>query len=162
MTTPAEPQWLDAEERAAWLTLVAVAVRLVPALDAQLQRDAGISHFEYSVLAGLSERSDRTMRISDLAAWAEGSLARVSQVVGRLEKRGWIHRTPDPTDGRYTLAILTDDGWAKVVVSAPAHVQRARDLVIDQLTRAQIKQLTTIGRRIMHAIDPDADCSPPR
>jgi DNA-binding MarR family transcriptional regulator len=157
METP-QPRWLDSEERQAWLILVRVLMRLMPALDAQLQRDAGISHFEYTVLAALSESPDRTVRISDLAALAEGSLARVSQVVGRLEKRGWIRRCTDTTDGRYTLAILTDAGWAKVVDSAPGHVEMVRSLVLDPLTKAQVKQLTLIGMRIAHAIDPDDTC----
>jgi DNA-binding MarR family transcriptional regulator len=43
--------------------------------------------------------------MSELAMMAEGSLPRLSQVVARLEQRGWVRRTPDPADGRYTLAI---------------------------------------------------------
>jgi DNA-binding MarR family transcriptional regulator len=53
-----------------------------------------------------------------LAALAGGSLPRLSQVVGRLEKRGWVQRSPDPANGRYTLAILTEEGWAKVAATA--------------------------------------------
>ena len=60
-----EPRWLDAEERQTWLALVSVLIRMPAALDAQLRRDAGISHFEYQVMAVLSEAPDRTMRISD-------------------------------------------------------------------------------------------------
>lgn len=135
-----------------------VFMRLPNALDAQLQRDAGLSHFEYSILAGLSEAPQRTMRMSTLATFAEGSLARLSQAVGRLEKRGWVRRGPDPSDGRYTLAVLTDDGWAKIVASAPGHVERVRTLVFDSLTKAQVRQLHEIGRRITTAIDPDNPC----
>src|SRR4051812_2727733 len=117
-----EPRWLDADQQQTWITLSALTIRLPGALDSQLQRDAGLSLFEYLTLSGLSMARDRTMRMSDLAAFTEGSLPRLSQVVGRLEKRGWVRRTPDPADGRYTLAILTDDGWDKVVASAPGHV----------------------------------------
>ena len=158
METHAEPRWLTAEERDAWYALGSLIMRLPPALDAQLQRDAGISHFEYQVMAGLSEAPDRTMRMSDLAVIAEGSLPRLSQVVGRLEKRGWVRRTPDPADGRYTLAILTEDGWDKVVQTAPGHVEAVRTLVFDPLTKAQVQQLTNIGRRVTRAIDPDDRC----
>ena len=153
-----EPRWLQADELQAWLTLVSVTMRLLPALDAQLRRDAGISHFEYTVMAALSEAPERTLRMSELAALAEGSLSRLSQVVARLEKQGWVRRTPDPADGRYTLAILTDAGWDKVVATAPGHVNEARRLVFDRLTRSQTQQLTTIGRRILAAIDPDDPC----
>jgi DNA-binding MarR family transcriptional regulator len=153
-----EPRWLDAEERAAWLALAGMFVRLPAVLDAQLQRDAGISHFEYQVLAGLSEAAGRTLRMSDLASFSEGSLPRLSQVVGRLERRGWVRRTPDPTDGRYTLAILTDAGWDKVVATAPGHVEAVRAFVFDPLSKAQTRQLRDIGYRVMRAINPNDRC----
>lgn len=153
-----EPHWLDAEEKQTWLALVSVLVRLPSALDAQLRRDAGLSHFEYQVMAGLSEALDRTMRISDLALLSEGSLPRISQVISRLEKRGWVRRTPDRSDGRYTLATLTADGWATMVRTAPGHVGEVRRLVFDPLTKAQARQLREISRRIMRAIDPDDPC----
>ncbi len=155
MDTPQDPRWLDAEESLTWRALASVLVRLPAALDAQLRRDAGISHFEYQVLALLSEAPGRILRMSALATLVEGSLPRLSQVVARLEQRGWVRRTPDPADGRYTLAILTDQGRAKVTEAAPGHVQVVRRLVFDPLTRAQSRQLREIGRRIMRAIDPD-------
>ncbi|MGV9385822.1 MarR family winged helix-turn-helix transcriptional regulator [Nonomuraea sp. NPDC003707] len=158
MEHPQEPRWLTAEEMESWLALVTVLIKLPAALDGQLLRDAGISHFEYQVLAGLSMTPERTMRMSDLAMISEGSLSRLSHVVNRLEKRGWVRRTPDPDDGRYTLAILTGEGWEKVVETAPGHVEAVRGLVFDPLTKAQIRQLREIGRRITHAIDPGDGC----
>src|SRR5215469_8380951 len=149
-----EPRWLSAEDMQTWFALVSVLIRLPTALDAQLQRDAGISHFEYQVLAGLSETPDRSLRMSVLAMLAEGSLPRLSQVVSRLERRGWVCRVPDPGDGRYTLAVLTDEGLAKVEATAPGHVAEVRRLVFDPLTKAQVRQLRDIGRRIIRAIDP--------
>jgi DNA-binding MarR family transcriptional regulator len=106
------------------------------------------------VLALLSEAPGRTLRMSELAMMAEGSLPRLSQVTARLEQRGWVHRTPDPADGRYTLATLTGQGRAKVTQAAPGHVQEVRRLVFDPLTKAQSRQLREIGRRIIRAIDP--------
>ncbi|MEV4363667.1 MarR family winged helix-turn-helix transcriptional regulator [Nonomuraea sp. NPDC049625] len=158
MEHPQEPRWLTAEEMESWLALVTVLIKLPAALDGQLLRDAGISHFEYQVLAGLSMTPERTMRMSDLAVISEGSLSRLSHVVNRLEKRGWVRRTPDPDDGRYTLAILTGEGWEKVVETAPGHVEAVRGFVFDPLTKAQIRQLREIGRRITHAIDPGDGC----
>jgi DNA-binding MarR family transcriptional regulator len=153
-----EPRWLSDDERQAWLALTSVLIRLPAALDAQLRRDAGISHFEYAVMAALSEAPDRTLRMSDLAVLSEGSLSRLSQVVGRLERQGWVRRRPDPSDGRYTLATLTAAGWRKVVQTAPGHVETVRSLVFDPLTAAQVRQLDQIGRRIVHAVDPDDTC----
>lgn len=159
---PAEPRWLSAGEQRAWQALCSVMIRLDAALDAQLRRDSGLSHFEYSVLAGLSEAPGRTLRMSELAVLAEGSLSRLSQVVARLERHGWVRRTPDPGDGRYTLAILTEEGAGKVAASAPGHVREVRRLVLDPLTTAQVQQLTSIGHRIIRAIDPPDGAWPPR
>ncbi|MFR9722905.1 MarR family winged helix-turn-helix transcriptional regulator [Streptomyces sp. MS19] len=148
-------RWLDEDEQRAWLALVSTVVRLPAALDAQLRRDAGISHFEYQVMAGLSTAPGRTQRMGELARCSDGSLSRLSHTVRRLEERGWVRRTADPADGRRTLATLTDDGWAKVVAIAPGHVAEVRRLVVDPLTAAQLAQLREIGCRINDAIGPD-------
>lgn len=154
----AEPRWLDAEEQTTWMALTGVLIRLPAALDAQLQRDAGISHFEYQVLAGLSMTPERTLRMSELAQFAGGSLSRLSHTVKRLEKPGWVRRRPDPADGRCTLAVLTDAGRDKVVATAPGHVAEVRRLVFDPLTKARQRQLREAGRRIDHIIGSDAPC----
>ena len=155
MEDSSEPRWLNDEERQAWLTLSSLVVQLGPVLDAQLRRDAGITHFEYTVMSVLSEAVDRTRRMSELAALADGSLSRLSQVVARLEKKGWVRRSPDPTDGRYTLATLTISGWEKVVATAPGHVEEVRRVVLGPLTKTQVQQLTTIGQRILRVLVPD-------
>jgi len=94
-----------------------------------------------------------TLVMSELAMGAGSSLPRLSQVVARLEQRGWVSRTPDPADGRYTLATLTAQGQAKVTQAAPGHVREVRRLVLDPLTKTQSRQLREINRRITRAID---------
>lgn len=154
VTDTADARWLTRDERAAWLALSGVMVKLPAALDAQLQRDAGLSFFEYMVLAMLSEQPTRTMRMSELAGMTNASLSRLSHVVKRLEQQGFLRREPDVIDGRYTNAILADTGLAKVVASAPGHVEAVRDLVIDALTPAQLRQLRLAGLRILARVDP--------
>ncbi len=114
-----EPRWLTAEEQQTWLAVIATVTWLSAAVDARLQRDAGISHFEHQVTAMLSMSPQRTWRMSEVAALADGSPTRLSQTVDRLGKRGWVIRRPDPEDGRATLAVLTDAGWDKVAATAP-------------------------------------------
>jgi DNA-binding MarR family transcriptional regulator len=133
--------------------------RLPDALDAQLQRDAGISHFEYSVMAMLSMSPTPTMRMSEIGALANGALPRLSRTVDRLEKRGWVTRRQNLQDGRSTLAVLTDAGWDKVVATAPGHVAEMRRLVFDPLTRTQVRKLHEIATRIRRVVHPDG-CPP--
>jgi DNA-binding MarR family transcriptional regulator len=158
--------WLTAEEQAAWRSVVALLIRLPAAIEAELQRDAGISQFEYLVLSGLSEAPDRTLRMSDLAAMASGSLSRLSHVVSRLEARGWVRREACPGDGRFINAVLTDDGWAKVVATAPGHVAAVRRLLIDVLTPEQLRELGAISDEVLtglvqSTIIPNGPVAPP-
>jgi DNA-binding MarR family transcriptional regulator len=148
-----ETRWLDDAEMEAWLAFAALFIKLPAALDRQLLRDAGLSHFEYQVLAGLSQAPDRTLRMSDLAKFTEGQLPRLSQVAARLEKRGWLTRRADPTDGRFTLGTITDAGMAKLIETAPGHVSTVRRLVFDSLTPEQVGQLRDIARNIVDAVD---------
>jgi len=123
-------------------------------LDAQLQRDAGVSHFEYMVLAMLSEAPEHTLRMTALAAQTNSTLARLSHVVTRLVNRGFVERIPCPQDKRATNAHLTDAGWQHVQASAPGHVAAARTVVIDSLSEAQIDQLRDISASILARLDP--------
>ena len=158
MTTPTPPgaeppRWLDAEQQRHWRALAALLIRLPAALDADLQEQAGISHFEYLVLSSLSEAPERTLRMSALAAYTNASLSRLSHVVRRLEQRGWVRRSPSPEDRRATNATLTDPGYAKVEATAPGHVRTVRELVIDALDPEQLRDLGTIAARVLARVD---------
>lgn len=148
-----EPNWLDEDELQIWRVFTLLIAKLPSALESQLQRDSGLSFVEYYVLAGLSDAPDRTMRMSQLAIFTYAELSRLSHVMTRLERRGLVRREPDPTDGRYTNAILTDEGYALLVDAAPCHVASARELVVDALDRQQLQQLGTISEKIVARID---------
>jgi DNA-binding MarR family transcriptional regulator len=155
MSTAHETRWLDAEEQRTWAQLSAMILRLQPVLNAQLQREFGISHFEYLIMANLSEAPGSKLRMSLLATLCGSSLPRLSQAVGRLEKRGWITRHPDPEDSRYTLAVLSPAGLRRLQEAAPSHVDAVREFVFDRLTQAQTRQLGMICQRILDGLPPD-------
>ena len=144
-----EPQWLTDEQQHTWRQFVSLLVKLPAALEAQLQRDAGLTHMGYFVLATLSDRADRQLPMSRLAANASASLSRLSHVVSRLEAKGWVRRERCPDDGRVQIAVLTDEGHAKLVEVAPGHVDIVRSLVFDQLTATQTRQLTRICESLL-------------
>lgn len=139
-----EPRWLTDDEQQAWRRFIEVLVKVPAALEGQLQRDAGVTHMGYLVLATLSERDDRRLAMSRLAKKASASLSRLSHVVARLEAQGLVRRERDPEDGRVQIAVLTDEGFAKIVSAAPGHVEAVRNLVFDRLTPSQIRQLAKL------------------
>ncbi|CCH86889.1 transcriptional regulator, MarR-family [Modestobacter italicus] len=154
MSEHPDPAGFEADELLTWSGLATVLEWLPPLLDAQLQRDTGLTHFEYGLLYALSSAPDRTLRLSVLAGYTSSSLTRLSRAVTRLERREWARRTTDPTDGRYTLATLTDLGQVTVDRATPGHVATVRHLVLTPLTAAQRRQLRDITQRILGAAGP--------
>jgi DNA-binding MarR family transcriptional regulator len=118
------------------------------ALDRQLQRDSGLTHFEFVVLSRLQLSPDPTMRMTALAEASVSTLPRLSHVCGRLEKRGLVERSPCPEDRRATNVRLTTDGRRELIRSIPGHIATARRLVIDALTPEQLDALTDITTTI--------------
>ena len=147
------PKWLTPAQLEAWQALTLMLARLPTTLEAQLQRDSQLSFVEYYALAALSERLDRTMRMSELAVLTNAELSRLSHLITRLQKRGYVRREPDPDDGRYTNAVLTDAGYDLVVAAAPGHVAAVRELVIDALDDTALAALRDSAERIIARID---------
>lgn len=148
----ADPRWLTDDQQQAWRSLVALLTRLPAALDTQLQRDAGLTHFDYFVLSVLSEDQNRRIQLRDLAQFANASLSRLSHVVTKLEKIGWVRR--ESIEGsRGSYAVLTDAGMAKVVESAPNHVETVQALVFDGLGDAEVSQLGALSSMLLEQLD---------
>ncbi len=150
------PRWLDDEQQEAWRAFNGAMHKLRWALECQLQRDAGLSFLEYHALARLSENPGYTMRMSELAEVTNASLSRLSHLIKRLELRNLVRREPDPRDGRYINAILTPAGLRLLVASAPGHVAKVRDLVIDALSPAELRHLRAASERILERVEAGA------
>lgn len=146
-------RWLTPEERQAWITLTGMLNKLPTALDAEMAKQAGLTYFEYMVLAMLAEESEGTLRMSVLAERTHGSLSRLSHVVRRLEKQGLVTRVGAPEDRRATNAILSPEGRQRVERAAPAHVAYVRDIVIDGIPAADLRTLIRVGEGILERLD---------
>jgi DNA-binding MarR family transcriptional regulator len=148
-------QWLDEQQQRTWRAWLTLAELLPRTLDAQLQRDAGLSHAAYIVLAMLSEAPNRSRRMSDLARRANQSQSRLSHTVARLEERGWVRRERATEDGRGALAVLTDAGWDVVRAVAPGHVDAVREAMFAPLTDEQARVLGEALQALVDGLDPD-------
>jgi DNA-binding MarR family transcriptional regulator len=148
-------RWLDPDEQRTWRAFLGTYHLLQEALDRQLQRESGMPHAYYIVLAMLSEAPGRTLRMSQLADRVFGSQSRLSHAVARLQERGWVRRERSGDDRRGQLAVLTDEGYAALVAAAPGHVAAVRENLFDQLTRDQVDQLREICEAALARLDPD-------
>lgn len=132
---------------------------LPAALDSQLQREAGMTHFEFIVMAALSRQPGHRLQLKELATMANGSLSRLSHVISRLEREGWVRRV-SRNKGRATNAELTDKGFRKLREAGPIHFQEVRRLVFDVLTPEEVKDLRRLTSRLNVGLIPETDLAP--
>jgi DNA-binding MarR family transcriptional regulator len=150
-----EVRWLTDDEQVGWRAYLRGSRELSIAFDRDLQA-VGISLPEYELLSMLSEAPDGQLRMSALAALIVQSRSRVTHTAARLERRGWVRRTPSPDDGRGVLLCLTDDGQGALEHFAVAHIKSVRRHLLDVLTPEQFAALGATMQilRDAYAADP--------
>ncbi|MGN6606834.1 MAG: MarR family winged helix-turn-helix transcriptional regulator [Jatrophihabitans sp.] len=82
---------------------------LIAGLDAML-RPFGITFRRYEALVLLTYSQDGALPLSKLGERLQVHATSVTNVVDRLEAAGLVTRTPNPRDGRGTLAVITPAG----------------------------------------------------
>lgn len=146
-------RWLTQDEQASWLAFAGVMLRLPTALDQQLQRDSGLTHFEYLCLAMLSAEPEWTTTMSELARTVNASPSRLSHVVRKLEERGWVARSPAPHSRRVTVVRLTQEGYDVLADAAPGHVETVASLVFDGLSPDEVEQLRRMSCHVLQRLE---------
>ncbi len=134
-------KWLDDEEMKAWRGLVETFSDVVADLDADLQRDHGLTHGDYGVLVNLSEEESGRLRMCDLAQRLHLSPSGLTRRIDGLVRCGMVQREQAPDDRRVIWAVLTPEGRRRIEQAAPDHVASVRRAVFDHLSRSQIRQL---------------------
>jgi DNA-binding MarR family transcriptional regulator len=147
-------RWLTDEEQRAWRVYLVASNGLQEVLDRDLQRQAGMPHTYYMILAMLSESPERGLRMTELAQVLKSSVSRLSHAVRKLEESGWVRRDADPEDRRVTYACLTDEGLRALDAAAPSHVTTVVENLFDRLTDEQVQQLHDISLAILGAVAP--------
>jgi DNA-binding MarR family transcriptional regulator len=110
--------------------LLAILPLLNRIVAAEVRREAGeeTTMPQFRVLAHLSAGS---LTLSALAKKRRVSLQSMSELVQTLVERGWIMRTPDPSDRRQSLLGLTDEGRA--------HYERAHAQTLERLAPLMVQ-----------------------
>lgn len=78
---------------------------------------------------------DGAERVSAIAERHRVSQPSATSLINRLESEGWVHRTPDPVDGRASLVGITDAGREALAQQRAAVTARFQPLV-EQLSDA--------------------------
>lgn len=145
---------MDELQSRAWLALAWTAELLPAALDAQLQADSAMTHFEFMVLSTLQQAQGSALRTKDLAAAVNATMPRLSRVVGKLAERGLVERIGGDGDARVVNVHLTTAGRRELVRAVPAHIALVKQLVIDRLSEAELESLVDTLEPLVKRLDP--------
>jgi DNA-binding MarR family transcriptional regulator len=148
-----DPRKLTEEEDELFTTFYRMRRGFDRALDAQLQRDHGVSISELEVLMALVRSPGRRLRVRELVAVIGWEKSRVSHQVTRMEARGFVDRQECAEDKRASYIHLTGEGRRIVVRALPKHTATIRRILFDPLSDAQQAGFLDISRRMLAAID---------
>jgi DNA-binding MarR family transcriptional regulator len=97
------------------------ARRMVEELIARLEADgyAGVQPAYHALFENIDVEGTR---LTELAARADMTHQSMGELVGGLERRGWVERRLDPTDRRARLVCLTPEG-ARVTRRGLHHIK---------------------------------------
>jgi DNA-binding MarR family transcriptional regulator len=145
--------WLTPDEQRAWRAYLRTGTLLSAALNRQLQADSGLSLPEYEVLVRLSEAPGGQLRPFQLGLALDWEQSRLSHLLSRMTRRGFVVRQDCPGDRRGALVMLTGRGRAAIESAAPGHVAAVRRLVFDQMDRAQATAFRQAFEAILAALE---------
>jgi DNA-binding MarR family transcriptional regulator len=148
-------QWLTPDEQRAWRAYLRAGTLLTVRLNRQLQADSGLSLPEYEVLVRLSEVPDGRLRPFQLGLALDWEQSRLSHLLSRMTRRGFVTRQDCPGDRRGAVVVLTGPGRAAIESAAPGHVAAVRRLVFDQMDSAHAAAFGQAFEAILAALEED-------
>jgi len=150
----ARPRRLDEHQRSVWKAYRDLYQVLTGALEAQLLHDAGLSGSEYAALVPLSHAPDGVLRARELCGELGWDRSRLSHLVRRMEKRGFVAREECSEDARGSMVRLTAAGRAAVDDAAPEHSEAVRRYFFNPLSRDELETLRAVFDRLLENLAP--------
>jgi DNA-binding MarR family transcriptional regulator len=140
----------DTSERltAGMARLVRTAKHLGHRVAADLYGD--LPSFGWSLLIPLEQ--DGEQRCSALAGQVGVDVSVASRQVSALERAGYVHRRPDPLDGRASLISLSDAGATALAHTRDVRSQWATEALSDW-TEDEARQFTTLLEKLADGLD---------
>ncbi len=129
--------------------------RLSERLDRDLREKHNITLAEYEIMVRLSEQSNRTLRMAELAGEMAHSRSRMSHTINRLENGGLVTRQTCSVDGRGIEAVLTDAGFEKLSEASHTHVTGVRNYFVDLISDEDFEIVGKAMQKVAENLETD-------
>ncbi|GGN62209.1 MarR family transcriptional regulator [Streptomyces albiflavescens] len=144
---------LSERERRAWYGFLGMQEDLRRHLNRQLLRDSGLSLADFSVLSGLSNQPDGSLRIFELRELLRWEKTRLTHQISRMISRGLLERRPCAEDNRGSHVTLTEEGRAVIDKAAPLHIADVRRTFLDAVSPRQLDTLAALSEAVLESIE---------
>lgn len=146
---PVEPAKLEA-----WRAFLTAHARLLDVLERELREREGLPLTWYDVLVQLSEAVDHRLRMQELAERVLLSKSGLTRLIDRMEREGYVERSPCTDDRRGTWATMTSDGLERIRRTAPTHLGGVREHFADVIDDAEAAHLGRALQRVVERLEP--------
>ncbi|HWH28191.1 MAG TPA: MarR family transcriptional regulator [Mycobacteriales bacterium] len=140
---------LSAAELETWRTFLRAHAHVVRALEHNLVAAHDLPLAHYDVLVQLSEAPGRQLRMTELAERVLLSRSGLTRLVDRLEREALVRREACPSDARGTMAVLTEQGVARLREAWPTHLAGVVERVVGRFDEQELRTLGTLLARLV-------------
>jgi DNA-binding MarR family transcriptional regulator len=132
----------------AWVRLLRGHAALVRELNAQLQRDHGLTINDYEALLLLANADGGRLRRTDLSQSLQLTPSGVTRMLEGLERAGLVCKGVCQGDARVTYAVLTEAGSAKLASASCSHIAAIEELFAEHYSREDLESLGELLGRL--------------
>ncbi|MGI5118680.1 MarR family winged helix-turn-helix transcriptional regulator [Marinactinospora thermotolerans] len=138
-------RWGPSPAMAAVTSIMRAQQILIGQLDATL-KPYGLTFARYEALVLLTFSSTGALPLGKIGERLMVHPTSVTNTIDRLERQGFVRRRPNPSDGRGTLAEITDEG--REVVEHATRDLLAMDFGLDCYSAEELQELHVALRKL--------------
>ncbi len=113
----------------------------------------GLTISQHSVMAFLSANGDKGLALSELGEILSLSSPNITNVVDRLEEKGWVRRTSHGSDRRVKIIQLTEQGEEVERRVFALHGTRLEEMMGAHLNKEDLEQLIRLLRLLRQSLE---------
>lgn len=123
--------------------------KLTHLLNAELDREANLPLSWYGVLLLVGRSPNGVRPIGELISATAFTSGGVTRLVDRMERAGYVQRSPCPADRRVQFVGLTDAGWEMLQRATEVHLRGIQDHMVDKLQTDEVTLLDDLLARLV-------------
>ena len=141
---------LSKERSDTWRSFLQTYAIVIRKLERQMRDEGEIPLAWYGVLVHLNEANQGRLLMNELAETMVLIPSNLTRLIDRLENANLVRRQPCPSDRRATYAVITDQGKAALMATAPGHSRRVHEQFMQYLTDEDVEELRRILSKVLH------------